>query len=96
MVLTIKPKNSETYCGATLFTLSSTWTGLYVVMFIMYKVQNEVIGENGYIKILTHEFKEYAHRKMFINTGLHSHKCYTLAIRRKYKIDEAIKMKNFL
>lgn len=36
MVLTVKPKNSETYHGATLFALSSTWTGMYVVMFIMY------------------------------------------------------------
>jgi len=41
MVLTIKPKNSETYRNTTLFTLSSTWTGLYVAMFIMYNLSTK-------------------------------------------------------
>jgi hypothetical protein len=97
MVLTIKPRNSETYRDAILFTLSSTWTGLYIVMFIMYNLSIKWSHRWKWVhKGLTHVSKEYAHCKIFINTGLHSHKCYTLAIWRKYKINGAIQMKNFL
>lgn len=44
MVLTVKPKNSEPYRGATLFALSATWTGLYFVMFIMYKFNYKMMS----------------------------------------------------